>query len=66
MRREDHEFEVLARFEAVYPGSCVLNRDHSIKRGDKVSRVRYADNPMIPVPGVACKACTKTLPFAKV
>lgn len=52
-------------FETQFPGHCTINRDHKIKRGDRVVRVQRADNPLIPVPGVACKNCTKILPRAK-
>lgn len=65
MLREDHEYETIARFDAAYPGRCILNEDHKIRRGDKVSRVQMADNPMIPVSGVVCSVCTRTLPRAK-
>lgn len=55
-------YEVDGRsFESQYRGTCVINRDHEVKRGDKVARVKRTDNPLIPVAGVACKSCTRML-----
>lgn len=60
------EYEVVGRaFDAQYSGRCTLDYDHQIRRGDLVARVRHADNPMLPVQGVACSACVKVLPRAK-
>ena len=52
-------------FAAQYSGVCVLDRSHIVKRGDKVSKVRYVDNPLITLSGVACKNCTLDVPRAK-
>ncbi len=63
---EDVEYEVIGRaFEAKYKGHCTLNYDHKIKMGARVARVQRQDNPMIPVPGVACSECIRMLPKAK-
>lgn len=60
-----HELELVGRiFEAQYPGKCAVDWDHKVKRGDRVSRVAWADNPGIPVSGVACKNCVKIMPTA--
>lgn len=59
----DFEYEIIGRtFEAQFPSHCAIDYDHKIKRGDRVGRVQRADNPMIPVPGVACKNCVKMYP----
>lgn len=61
----DWEYETVGRpFEAVYPGRCTIDYSHKVKRGDLVSRVQKSDNPLIPIPGVACKNCTKIYPKA--
>lgn len=44
-------------FESQYRGACTLDRDHPIKRGDRVARVIRRDNPTLTVPGVVCKKC---------
>ena len=59
------EFEAVGRrFQARYSGSCTINYGHSIRRGDWVTRVQRADNPMIPVSGVACTSCTRSIDHA--
>lgn len=61
----DDDFELIGRwFEAQFSGHCTLDYEHRIRRGDKVSRVQHASNPMLPVTGVACSACVKVLPHA--
>lgn len=62
----EDEFEIVAVFEAQWSGHCTIDWDHpKIYRGDKVSKVQRTNNPFIPVTGVACKHCTKELPYAK-
>jgi hypothetical protein len=59
-------YEVIGRaFETKYKGHCTLNYDHKIKMGSRVARVQRRDNPMIPVPGVACSDCIRMLPKAR-
>ncbi len=59
------EFEIVGRvFEAQFSGHCTLDYDHKVRRGDRVARVQRADNPMMPISGVACKDCVKILPHA--
>ena len=61
----DVDYEIVGKpFEAQYPGHCAINRDHTVRRKDRVARVQRADNPMLPVPGVACKACVNTLLYS--
>lgn len=63
---EEDSFEVLGRpFDAQFPGRCTIDYDHNIRRGDLVARVQRADNPMLPVQGVACSACVRILPRVK-
>lgn len=57
------EYEVVGRpFQAQFSGYCAVDYDHRIKRGDRVARIQRADNPMIPVTGVACPMCLRILP----
>ena len=62
---EDFPYEIVGRaFEASYRGHCNIVYEHKIKVGEKVARVRRADNPMIVVGGVACKICIREIPRA--
>lgn len=61
---EAEGFETVAIFEAQFSGHCAIEYGHKVKRGDLVSKIQHADNPMIPVSGVACKSCTRMLPKA--
>jgi hypothetical protein len=63
---EEIEYVVVAKFQAQFPGFCTIERSHKVKRGDWVSKVQFADNPMVPIQGVACKRCTEELPRANV
>lgn len=59
------EFEILGRvFPAAYPGCCTLDRDHVIKRNDRVARVQRADNPNLTISGVACAQCVRLMVHA--
>lgn len=60
-QEEPPEFEVIAVFDAQFNGVCTIDREHKVKRGTRVGRVQRADNPMIPVQGVACASCVKLL-----
>lgn len=64
VRERDGEFEVVETFNALYTGSCTLDNRHDIRRGTRVGKVRQIDNPLIPIPGVACASCVKFLPRA--
>lgn len=61
----DHEYEIVALFPSQFGGYCTLEPSHRIRKGDRVSKLRRADNPMISVPGVACSVCTLDIPRAK-
>jgi len=59
------EFEIVGHtFEAQFSGTCTIDRSHEIRRKDRVAKVQRADNPMLPVSGVACKNCVRLLPHA--
>lgn len=58
-------FEIVAVFEAQYPGNCAVNWDHKIKVRDRVARIQYAANPALPVRGLACTKCMRDMQFAK-
>lgn len=62
---DDIDFEILRTFEAKYHGVCTIDSAHKVKRGDRVAVVQRADNPMLPVKGVACRSCVSILPHAK-
>jgi len=65
MIRALDEYEAVGRpFDAQFPGYCAVNYDHKVKRGERVTKVQRADNPLIPVGGVACGKCTKIIPKA--
>ena len=52
------KYEIVGRtFESQFHGRCTLDRDHKIKRGDRVARIQRKDNPMLPIAGVVCKLC---------
>ena len=58
----EEQFEAIGPLmDAKFSGRCAIDWDHRIRRGDVVTRVAWADNPLLPVPGVACKNCTKFL-----
>lgn len=48
-------------FTAMYSGRCAIDPDHTVRRGDTVAYVKLVDNPMLPVPGVACAACVRVI-----
>lgn len=62
----DHEYEITSNFPSQFGGYCTLNDSHRIRKGDRVSKLRLADNPLISVPGVACSLCSLDIPRAKV
>ena len=54
----DHSnYEIDSTFASQYRGTCALDREHLIKRGDRVARVIRRDNPTLTVQGVVCKNC---------
>lgn len=60
----DAGYEIIAIFEAQFPGHCAINWDHKIKVRDRVARIQHADNPMLPVRGLACTKCMRDLEYA--
>jgi hypothetical protein len=61
----DHEYEIVANFPSQFTGWCTLNDSHKIRKGDRVSKLRRADNPLVGIPGVACPNCSLNIPRAK-
>lgn len=57
-------YEIVAVFDAQFPGHCNMNWEHKIKPGVRVARLQHANNPALPVPGVACTKCMRDLEFA--
>lgn len=53
------EFLITATFRAQFKGYCTLDPAHAYKVGDFVGKVERADNPFIPVRGVACNKCVR-------
>lgn len=61
----DHDYEIVAMFPSQFAGYCTLVDIHRIRKGDRVAKIRLADNPLISIPGVACGICALDLPRAK-
>lgn len=62
MAKSEEDFEAIgALFDSQFSGRCAIDWNHRIRRGEVVTRVARADNPFLPVPGVACGNCTKIL-----
>lgn len=61
----DPTLEVTRVIVSQFSGACVANRSHTIKKGDRVGKVRRSDNPFLVIQGVACKNCTRNLPAAE-
>ena len=61
----DHEYEVTATFPSQFGGYCNIEEGHRFRKGDRVAKLRRADNPMVNVPGVACPICVLDLPRAR-
>lgn len=61
----DHEYEVSSTFLSQFSGICNLYEGHRIRKGDRIGKLQRADNPMIQLPGVACKWCITDYPRAK-
>lgn len=61
----EHDYEVVAVFPSQFVGTCNIDERHRIRKGDRVGKLRRADNPMITIPGVACKYCATDYPRAK-
>lgn len=59
---DEHEYEVLRVIQVSYPATCNMDDRHRIRPGDKGARLQRADNPMWPVPGLACIKCIKGMP----
>ena len=58
----ENDYEAIGPLiDAKFSGRCAIVWDHRIKRGDVVTRIARADNPFLPVTGVACANCTKFL-----
>jgi hypothetical protein len=60
-----HDYEITATFRTLYPGYCTLEERHRIRKGEYVSKLRRADNPMVSIPGFACRVCALDIPRAK-
>lgn len=58
---EDDAYVVVQIFRTSYSARCNLEDSHKIKRDDLVGRLQRTDNPLIPVSGIACKHCIKTM-----
>lgn len=65
INENDRDYEVTAIFDSQYHGRCTINSDHRIRPKDRIGYVQHADNPMLPVRGVACQACIRDMPRAK-
>jgi hypothetical protein len=54
-------YVVTAVFPSQYKGYCKINLSHRIKLGQMVGKLAHADNPFLPVSGVACEKCLRDL-----
>jgi len=59
------EFVIVATFPAQFKGICAVDDQHAYKRGDFVGKLERSDNPFIPVQGVACNRCVRTITHKK-
>lgn len=61
----ESDYEITVLMTAQFHGTCTIDPEHRIRKGDTIARVQHADNPFLPVPGVACASCVLDLPRAK-
>lgn len=59
------EFVIVATFPAKFSGICAADPLHAYKRGDYVGKLERSDNPFIPVQGVCCNRCVRTITHKK-
>ena len=58
---EDFYERISKPFLSTFSGRCAVDNTHIVKKNTWVARVQRADNPMLPVTGVACATCVKML-----
>jgi len=61
----DHDYEIVSNFPSQFTGYCNIEERHRIRKGERVSKLRRADNPLVIIPGVACSLCSMDFPRAK-
>lgn len=61
----EHEYEIVAKFPSQFGGYCTIEEGHRYRKGEWVYKLRRADNPMVGIPGVACKFCASEFPYAR-
>lgn len=59
------QYVITATFKAQYKGTCTLDIEHQYKTGDIVGKVERSDNPFLPVAGVACNRCVRSVTHKK-
>ena len=61
----ENDYEVIATVDAQFDGTCCIDRDHKIKRKDRIGKVQLIENPFVVITGFACRHCTAVFPRAK-
>lgn len=59
------EYVVIAVFPSQYSGVCNVDDGHRYKKGDYVGKLERSDNPFLPVRGVCCNRCVRTITHKK-
>jgi hypothetical protein len=60
------KYVVVAVFKNNYGGGiCTADADHTFKHGDYVGKLERTDNPFLPVSGVCCNRCVKSITHKK-
>lgn len=59
------DFIVTSTFKAQFKGTCTIDETHSYRAGDIVGKVERTDNPFLPVSGVCCNKCVRSLTHKK-
>lgn len=59
------KYVVVATFKSSFRGDCNVDETHTYKTGDRVGKLERSDNPFIPVTGVCCNRCVRTLTHKK-
>lgn len=59
------QFVILATFKSQFSGICAADETHAYKRNDYVGKLERSDNPFLPVTGVCCNRCVRTITHKK-
>lgn len=59
------QYVITATFKSQFKGTCAVDDTHLYRSGDYVGKLERSDNPFIPVSGVACNRCVRTITHKK-